>query len=245
MKLKLLFLSVLGSVAIANAQYTVTDKGGNVINDGDVIEFGTLVYPDASLDFYVTNDNPSTEIYTRIEFVSESNSAFGTFEQLCYGLCYNDLETGATVPPATDGALTIGIGETTLMGNHFWSNDPGNGTDNVDFVFAFRQYEDPAGTIETGTPLLITYRFNPTLGVNTNSEVNLTILSTIVSNQLELDVNEPVQMMAFDLQGRVVKQVKLEAGRQSVNVSALSPQVYILQFKNERGATETTKIIVQ
>src|SRR5690606_38400609 len=188
MKFKLLFLSVFGSAAIANAQYTVTDRSGNVLNNGDIIEFGTLEYPDASYEFHVTNDNPSSEIYTRVEYVSENNSTNGEFEQLCYGLCYNNLVPSETVPPASDAALVIAIGETTGMGNHFWSDDPGNGMDNVEFVFSFHQYEDPAGRIETGTPLTFTYRYNPTLGVNDNSKLNLSIQSTIVKSELVLNV---------------------------------------------------------
>ncbi len=244
MKLKLLLFGVIGCVAIANAQYTVTDRSGDVLNEGDVIEFGTLEYPDASYEFFVTNDNPSEEIYTRVEFVSENN-ATREFEQLCYGLCYNDLVPSESVPPAGDDALVIAVGETTPMGNHFWSDDPGNGVDNVEFVFSFRQYEDAAGTIEIGTPLTFTYRYNPTLGVNNNSKLNLSIQSNIVNNELVLNVNEPISMLVYDLQGRVVKQGRFEIGRQTINMSDLSAQTYILQFQNEKGATQTTKIIVQ
>ena len=89
------------------------------------------------------------------------------------------------------------------------------------------------------------YRHNPTLGVNEVSNVNLTIQSTVISNELVLNVNEAVRMLVYDLQGRVVKQANLEAGRQTINMSDLNSQAYILQFKNEKGAVKTTKIIVQ
>lgn len=245
MKFKLLLLSVLGSVAMANAQYTVMDRSGNVLNNGDVIQFETLEYPEASYEFYVTNDNPAEEIYTRIEYVSETNSTNGQFEQLCYGLCYNQLMPGATVPPANEAALPIAIGATTLMGNHFWSDDAGTGAGSVDFVFAFRQYEDAAGTIETGTPLLFTYRYDPTASVKDNTSVNLTIQSTLVSNELVLNVNEPVNMVVYNIQGQVVKQGNFEIGRQVINVSDLSPQTYIVQFKNHNGGVQTSKFLVQ
>jgi hypothetical protein len=242
MKLKLLLLSVMGAVSIANAQYTVADRAGNVLHDGDVIEYGTTAYPDASYEFYVTNDNTSNEIYTRIEFVSATSGNGDDFE-LCYGECITGLTVGQTVPPVPE-VLPIGVGETTLEGNHFYNGNPGNGTEILDFVFAFHQYE-ANGTTEIGTPLTFTYRYNPTLGVNENSVVNLKIQSTVVSNQLVLDVNEPVSMMVYDLRGRVVKQDRFETGRQEVNMSDLSAQTYIVQFKNEKGAVQTTKIIVQ
>ena len=246
MKLRLLLLSVLGSVAIANAQYTVKDDNGNVLHDGDVIEYGTLAYPDASYDFFVTNDNPTDEIYSRIQLMSSSNETVSTFEQLCYGTqCYYQIEMLHFVPPMNREPVAIPVGYTTGIGNHFFNNDPGNGADNVDFVFSYRQFEDAEGTIEMGTPLTFTYRYNPTLGVEANNKVNLSIQSTVVSDQLVLKVNEPVQMMMYDIQGRLVKQAYFESGNQVINVSDLSSQTYIVQFKNNNGALKTTKILVQ
>jgi hypothetical protein len=245
MKTKLLFLTLLACFGIANAQYTVSDRSGNVLNNGDVIEYGVLTYPEASYDFTVTNDNTTDEIYTRIEYIGETNTTNGKFEQLCYGLCYNALSIGETVPPSNEPALAIGVGITTGLGNHFWNNDPGNGTDNVDSQFAFRQYSDAAGTMEIGTPLVFTYRYNPTLGVNSNSVVKLTVQSTVVSNEIVLDIAEPVQMKMYSIQGKVVKQASFETGRQIINVSDLSAQAYILQFQNQTGGVQTTKILVQ
>ncbi len=244
MKIKLLLLTLLGSVALANAQYTVTDINGNELHDGDVLEFG--VYGNntaANYEFFVTNDNPTETIYTRIEFVDAVN-ATGEFFELCYALqCYTNLSVGFTVPNAP-AVFPIAVGEDSGFGNHFLNDDPGNGTDILDYVFAFHQYEAD-GVTEIGTPLTFTYRYNPTLGVNDNSKVNLTVLSTVVSNDLNLDVNEPVSMVVYDLRGRIVKQARFETGRQTINMSDLSAQAYILKFSNEKGATQTTKIIVQ
>lgn len=245
MKIKLLLIAAIGCFSFANAQFTVADRAGNVLNDGDVIEYGSIIYDDSNYEFFVTNDNPSNEIYTRIEYISHENSTNGKFEQLCYGLCYNQLTVGETVPPSNEVAIAISVGETTGLGNHLWSNDPGNGTDNVNFKFAFRQYSDAAGTIEIGTPLIFTYRYNPSLGVNDNNKLKLTVLSTVVSNEIVLDVAEPLQMTMYNIQGKVVKQASFETGRQVVNVSDLSSQAYILQFSNKAGGVQTTKILKQ
>ena len=246
MKFKLLVLSVLGSITLANAQYTVTDDNGVVLNDGDVIEYGTLAYPDASYDFFVTNDNPTDEIYTRVQLVSATNNSDATFEQLCYGdLCYFDVEMLQFVPPMNASPVAIPVGRTTGMGNHFYNNDPGNSADPVDFVFSFRQYQDADGTVEIGTPLTFTYRYNPSLGVETNNSINLTIQSTVVSDQLVLTVNEPVQMWLYDLQGKLVKRAAFESGNQVVNVSDLSAQIYIAQFENTEGGKMATKILIK
>ena len=245
MKIKLFLIATLGCFAMASAQYVVVDRGGNVLNNGDVKEYGSIVYLESEFEFFVTNTNPTDEIYTRIECIELQNSTTNTFEQLCYGLCYNDIEIGDTVPPSVDPAYAIPVGVTTGLGNHFWNNDEGNGSDNVDVKFAFRQYSDPAGTIEIGTPLIFTYRYNPTLGVNSNTKLNLTIQSTVVSNEIVLQIAEPVQMIMYNIQGKVIKQASFEIGRQVVNVSDLSSQAYILQFKNQTGGVQTTKILVQ
>ncbi len=244
MKLKLLLLTLMGSVAIANAQYTVTDINGNELNNGDVLEFDVQGYgTEANWEFFVTNDNPSETIYTRIEFVDAVN-ATGEFFELCYALqCYTDLSVGFTIPTAPE-VFPIAVGETTGQGNHFLNADPGNGTDTLDYIFAFHQYEAD-GVTEIGTPLTFTYRYSPTLGVNENTVVNLKVQSTVVTDQLVLDVNEPVSMLVYDLRGRIVKQARFETGRQEVNMSDLSAQAYIVQFQNEKGATQTTKIVVQ
>lgn len=244
MKLKLLFLTLLGSVAIASAQYTVKGADGTVLNDGDIIEYGVYGYnTGASFDFYVTNDNPNETINTRIEVVDAPTPSGIQFE-LCYAeQCYTDLSIGQTLPAVPD-TYPIGVGETTGEGNHFQNNNPGDGSEVLDYVFSFHQYEDD-GVTEIGTPLTFTYRYNPALDVKDNTKVNLSIQSTVVSNELVLNVNEPVSLMIYDLQGRVVKQARFETGRQTLNVSNLNSQAYILRFNNENGATQTTKIIVK
>lgn len=244
MKIKLLFLAIMGSVTLANAQYTVTDESGNVLREGDILEYGTYGYGmNADYNFFVANDNPTETIYSRLEFVSAVNSDGSMFE-ICYaGQCYTGIPIGFTAPPIP-GVLPIAVGESTGIGNHILNGDPGDGAYMIDYVCAFHQYEAD-GVTEIGTPLTFTYRYNPTLGVKDNSKVNLTIQSTVITNELVLNVNEPISMKVYDLQGRVVKQARFEAGRQAVNMSDLSSQAYIVQFSNKKGASQTTRIIVK
>lgn len=244
MKLKLLTLLFLGGVLAANAQFSVKDGDGNVINDGDIIEFGTTTYPDAELAFFVTNEG-SENIYSRVEYISQTNAIDPKFEQLCYGVeCYFNIEIGSTVPPANMEAVEIEPGETTGMGNHFYSNDMGDDpNENVDFTFTFKLYEDGNSTSEVGETLTLTYRYNPLLSVNDVQQVNLSLISTIVTDQIEMDINEPVQVQLYDYQGRLIKQQKFEVGKHYMNISDLSAQPYLIRFKNEGGAVKTSKII--
>lgn len=244
MKLKLLVLSFLGGIVMANAQFSVTDIDGNRINDGDIIEFGSTEYPAAELEFFVTNTG-SENIYSRVEYVSQSNASDPQFEQLCYGIeCYFNIQLGTTVPPANMEAVEIEPGATTGMGNHFYSNDMGLDPDeNVDFTFTFKNYEGLNSMNEVGETLTLTYRYNPLLSVNDVHQVNLSLISTIVTDRIEMDVNESIQVQLYDYQGRLIKQEKFEIGKQFMNISDLSAQPYLVRFKNEGGAVKTSKII--
>ncbi|QAA82864.1 T9SS type A sorting domain-containing protein [Aequorivita sp. H23M31] len=237
MKFKLLFLALLGIMGIANAQFTITNTAGETLGDGAIINGDLMV----NYDFFVTN-NSSDIIYTRAEVVDIINATGDRFE-FCYGECLTSISIGTTVPPAPF-TIDIAPGETTGPGNHFLNGDAGNGTDILDYVFRFHQY-DSSGTTEIGSPVTITYRYNPALSISGNSKVNLTIQSTVVRDRMVLNINEPVQMTMYDIQGRLVKQAHFEGGSQSVNVSDLSAQTYIVQFKNNTGAVMTTKIVVQ
>lgn len=238
MKIRLLFLSLIGSIGLANAQFTVKNDDGAILSDGVVIQSNL----EETYDFFVTNDNPSQEIFTRIEIFDIVNATGERFE-LCYGECITGVFLGQSVPPVPS-TVAIPVGGVTGMGNHFLNFDSGDGTNIVDYVFKFRQFEAD-GLTEIGTPITITYRYDPALGVEDMGKVNLSLQSTIVKDQLVLTVNEPVEMMIYDIQGRVVKQARFESGNQVVNVSDLSAQTYIVQFKNTNGAVQTTKIIVQ
>lgn len=239
MKLKLLFLSALFLTLSINAQYTVEDDNGNLVADGTVLTYGVLTYPEASFDFFVNNTSATETIYMKIEFVSALN-ADGSIMELCFGECYTGIIIGASYP--TD-PLSIEIlpGGQTLPGNHIFNADPGNGVDIIDYTFRYYQI-DMAGN-EIGDPLTLIYRYNPLLGVDTN-QLNVNLFATSITDELVLTVDEELELMVYDLQGRVVKSLKLEMGIQQINMSDLSSQVYLLHFQNKRGVSYTAKVIV-
>ncbi len=244
MKLKLLFLSLLGTITMANAQYTLTGQDGAILIDGYIIEVGENSLPDAQYEFTVTNDNQDDDIYLRAEYAEARNANNTNFAEFCFGMCLADIPLGQFIPGSSPETFMVPAGETTFIQNHFYSDDAGNGTDMVEFVFKFRQYQAD-GLTEIGAAKTVTYRYNPTLGVKNNNKLDLVIESTIITNTLDLKVNEPMNMVIYDLKGRIVKQANLEVGRQQIDMSNLSTQAYLLQFKNEKGGTQSTKVIVK
>ena len=157
------------------AQFTVEDHDGNPIVDGDLVSYGVTTYPEASLDFFVNNTSATDDINMKIEFVSALN-ADGSQMELCFGLCYTGIIIGQVYPPGNE-VITITPGGQTLAGNHMYNADPGDGTHIIEYVFRFYQV-DGSGN-EIGTPMSMTYRYDPALGVNDIAKLDVAVKSTV------------------------------------------------------------------
>ena len=223
-----------------NAQFTVEDTDGNTISEGQIIAFGEVGYPEGNFDFFVQNPSTTDPIRMKIEFVSAVN-ADGSGLEICFGLCYTGVIIGNTYPPNAE-FVEVAPNSQTGPGNHFLNTDMGNGTDVIDYTFKF--YEVAAdGTTQIGTPLTMMYRYDPNLlSVNENT-LDVTINSTVVTEQLTVNTKESLDLVVYDLQGRIAASYKIAAGLQQVDVSALNTQLYILKFNNAEGNTYTSKIV--
>ena len=236
MKKTLLLLVVLFVTFSMNAQYVVEDHDGNVITDGMVVEFSDYGVPNGSLEYYITN-NDSNEIYMRIEFVDAINATGAGFE-LCFGQCYIDLVVGQTVPPAPQ-FLAIASGGITSEGNHFANTL--EGTEVKDYVFRFYQTDSDGNDIANN--LSFTYRYDPTLGVNDLNDLDISIASTVILNDMQVNAVEELNMEIYSLQGKLVSSEKINIGQQLINMSNLSSQMYIVKFSNDEGASKTIKVV--
>ena len=188
------------------------------------------------MNFFITNTGPD-EIYTRIEFVSAVNATGAGFE-LCFGQCYIDLVVGQTVPPAPQ-FLAIAPGGITSEGNHFANTL--EGTEVKDYVFRF--YETDSDGNDIGSDLSFTYRYDPTLGVNDLNELNISVASTVILNDMQVNAVEELNMEIYNLQGKLVSSEKINIGQQLINMSNLSSQMYIVKFSNDEGASKTIKVV--
>lgn len=238
---KILLLACLLMVSITmNAQFTVEDDNGDPVVEGDMVVYGTTTYPEASFDYFVNNTSTTDDINMRIEFVSAVN-ADGSMMELCFGECYTSIVIGESYPVGLD--VVVPPGGQTGLGNHFYNADPGNGTDMLDYVFRFFQV-DSAGN-EIGTSLTMSYRYDPSLGVDDVNQLDFSIDATVVNNELRVNTNEILDITIYDLQGRAVQHQSLHMGQQTINVSHLSSQLYIVQFTNDYGVSESVKIVVK
>lgn len=74
-------------------------------------------------------------------------------------------------------------------------------------------------------------------------KLQIKLSSELVSEQLEVTTDEPVQLNLMDISGRMVLSEQLNVGRSSVNVSSIPNGMYVAVFTSENGQTTSRKIV--
>ena len=238
MKIKSLFLVLCLVAASASAQFTFLDIDGLPVTNGAVVSFGQgqVGNPAGYYEFFVSNDT-SEAIFMKAELVSANNADGSTFE-ICFGLCYTDITVGQKFP--NNGSVFIDAGTQTPSGNHLV-----NTLDNdTPMNFAFRFYQtDQAGTTELGNDFLITYRFDPTLGVTDNAFLDFNISATLVGDYIETRSPESYTLSIYNKRGRSVKKKRITTQTNRLPVGDLPPGMYFVRVVNDQNASKTIKII--
>lgn len=67
--------------------------------------------------------------------------------------------------------------------------------------------------------------------------------SELVSEQLEISTDKPVQLRLMDISGRMVLSEQLNSGRSSISVSSIPNGMYVAVFTSESGQTTSRKIL--
>lgn len=243
MKTTLLFLSLLLASFTANAQFEVRDKSDDtIVTEGQTINFseaGCDYLDPCNWKFKVTNTS-SEAIYMRI-FVDNLVGTDGSDFQLCFAnSCYNNIALNGGYPST---AAMIAPGSTNSAGNNFWNQNATNTTTPMSWAFRFQAF-NVSGT-EIGTPLSVTYNFDPSLSIDESALSTLEVYPTNAKNELNVNSSENLSADFYDLLGRSVKQVNIVSGGDTINISDLSAQPYIIRFKNEEGESITKKIVKQ
>ena len=238
MKIKSLFLVLCLVAASASAQFTFLDIDGLPVTNGAVVSFGQgqVGNPAGYYEFFVSNDT-SEAIFMKAELVSAENADGSSFE-ICFGLCYTDITVGQKFP--NNGSVFIDAGTQTPSGNHLV-----NTLDNdTPMNFAFRFYQtDQAGTTELGNDFLITYRFDPTLGVTDNAFLDFNISATLVGDYIETRSPESYTLSIYNKRGRSVKKKRITTQTNRLPVVDLPPGMYFVRVVNDQNASKTIKII--
>jgi hypothetical protein len=231
------------STLFSFAQMSLKKLDGTPINNGDFFQFNSLADPQNYLGIKVYNSS-TEDINVKVKVVSITN-ATGSNVQLCFGdVCVNNITAGNSYPNI---AGVIPAEGSNGNFDHFLNTNTGvNTSAPIQYVFKFYQLNDSG--VEIGNSVTFTYMYSAVL--NTNSFVQLEdfgvkLKSSLVDNQLELDVFKNTQMSIYDLNGKMIADYSLILGNHSIDVSNLKTSVYILNFNNYEGEKVSTRFIKQ
>lgn len=239
-KFVLLFTLLLSTVG--NSQIALTRHNGTPIADGQVLAFNSIAYPAAQLDFYVVNTSTTTSTNVKINCMSLVNNT-GTGFELCFGNeCLSDVEEGLSYPVNTP-YVTLAPGASSGNDGHFLNTNLGTGVYPKDYTFRFYQAGNPSGNVVD-----VTYRFDPNLSLDEISQLETSgviLKSTVINNQLDLDVLKQTNIAIYDLSGKLLLNSKLEYGIQTIDFTNFSSGVYILNFVSNEGTITSNKKIIK
>ena len=235
MKIIISIISLLFFIS-TEAQMTILDDEGNLIEDGAQFSFQTIDEDPAKLHFYIKNEF-SNQIGVKAK-ITEMIASDGTNVQFCMGECLFSISEGTEVPE--NGAFTVEANSTSSgPGTYFWNLDD---SDNV-ITYRFKIYQVDALGNETGEPTNINYVYDPNLSTDKNSLSSTKIYPTVTSSIININLKENATAEIFNLQGKLVQTLQLKESLSSIDVSTFSSGVYLIKLKGESNYTATKKFV--
>lgn len=253
MKKTLLFAGTLLFSLFAQAQNFHIEEANNpneIYLSGDMVEVGEIgdVVTEAGyFSFKVRNISDNTiKVQAKLVGVVNGLPEGGSQAlQFCFSKdCYTDIIMDM-VYPVDDQFAEILAGETHRnddfdhIANFYEPTDGGI----ADYTFRFFEINDDLE--EIGEPLLITYRYNPTLSTpDFNADFAL-LKSTILKDAIDIELDNDADLRMYDMLGREVLNRNLTSGAHHIALPSLSSNMYFIQLSNKEGAKQTFKVIVK
>lgn len=243
MKKSISILLILLNIQLIFSQFTLKRQSDNsLISDGDIITFNEVGYPAGNMYIDIYNDN-SSPIFMKAQCTGLSNTDGSNFQFCIEGTCQNSVYVGLYTP-----TNPFQIAANGKNGNYdgFLNANPGDGVNYpCDYIFRFLQ-TDASGNV-IGTPVSMTYRYQPTLSENSFDKLQnfgIKLYNTIIDNNLKLTTTkENLELNIFDLTGKQVLAKKILNGSNAISLSFLPKGVYQLIFINKNNQKLATKII--
>ena len=249
MKIKLFFYYVLFFCSLlVNSQnehaFIIESEDGELVQNNQVLEFNSVQYPNASYTFFVRNLT-SEAINVRAEVINIFGTD-GSMMEFCFGECYFGLDLNTPYP--LNGFVMIQPGETqTSVGDHFFNQDPGDGTNPVSFQFRFYMVDDLGNEVmsipELMTDYFVTYQYqaqsfslSENFSENLQLYLNQKILSVISQSEYTISL--------FDISGKNIFINQINEGVNSINVSNIADGIYILRFNDDSNRSYFRKILL-
>ena len=246
---KIVFLLACLTSSLSFSQMTMTKLDGTPINNGDIFTYSVLGNASevtsadpAYLGFKIYNSSAG-DIKVRMKVMSMTN-ATGSNLQFCIDpICVGTISVGSSYPSGSQPYSLVPANGQNRNFDHFVNAYAGNGTDPVQYVLKFYMVNN--FNAEIGTPITITYKYDPLLSTQANDlkSNGITLKSTLVDSQVEFEATAGGQTALYDVNGRVVSNTRYTSGYNFVTVSNLNAGVYILSFTTDEGKKASLRII--
>ena len=230
----------------SKAQIALAMDDGTPIADGQIFTYNSTDEHLATLHYKIKNTSASP-IKVRIKVMSIQNATGSSF-QFCYlSTCLPSVSVNAVYP--SNASLPISIAansETPSTGYNMWNSNTGSGTFPITYVIKY--YLVNNGNAEYGTPVTITYKYDPNavLGVNdvkNNQNSFAEIQTNVVNDNVEVISKENISYNLNTMEGRILLSGNLKNGKNSLDISTLNTGIYIIALKNSQGKIIARKII--
>lgn len=249
MKIKVFFYTMLFfSGLFINSQnefaFVIESEDGEILDNNQVLEFNSVQYPNASYTFFVRNLT-SESINVRAEVLNISGTD-GSMMEFCFGECYFGIDLNTPYP--LNSFVTIEPGETqTSVGDHFFNQDSGDGTNPVSFQFRFYMVDSEGNEVfsipELMTDYFVTYQYQAqSFSLDENFSENLQIFL----DQKILTISAPSEytVSLFNISGKNILTTGLNEGINSIDVSNIANGIYILKFNDDFNRSDYRKILL-
>lgn len=249
MKKTLLFAGTLLFSLFTQAQNFHLEDANDpteIYQSGDFVEvgeLGDLATESGFFSFKVRNNSENT-INVQAKLVEVLNGEPEAL-QFCFSAdCYTNIVIDRVYPTDNQFAAIL-PGETHKETDfdhiaNFYEPENGNP---AEYTFEFFEINDEFEAI--GTPLLITYRYNPTLSTP-DFNANFALLkSTVLKESIDINLDEDANLSMYDMLGRQILNKNLTSGAHHIALPNLSSNMYFIQVNNKDGAQQTFKVIVK
>ena len=249
MKIKIFFYTItFFSILFVNSQnefaFVIESEDGQVLENNQVLEFSSVQYPNASYIFFVRNLT-SESINVRAEVLNISGTD-GSMMEFCFGECYFGVDLNTPYP--LNSFVTIEPGETqTSVGDHFFNQDPGDGTNPVSFQFRFYMVDSEGNEVmsipELMTDYFVTYQYQ---AQSFSLEENFSENIQLYLNEKILTITAPSEytVSLFDISGKNILTTQLNEGINSIDVSNITNGIYILKYYDGFYRSDYRKILL-
>ena len=249
MKIKILLYSILFFCSLLlNSQnefaFIIESDDGELVQNNQVLEFNSVQYPNASYIFFVRNLT-SEAINVRAEVLSISGTD-GSMMEFCFGECYFGVDLNTPYP--LNSFITIEPGETqTSVGDHFFNQDPGDGTNPVSFQFRFYMVDNDGNEVmsipELMTDYFVTYQYQAqSFSIDENFSENLVIF--LDQKILTISTSLEYVISLFDISGKNILTYQLNEGVNSIDVSNIADGIYVLRVNDDLNRSDYRKILL-